>query len=722
MEKLKFLKHKRGASKNNLYTDISHNDFLFNNVKFRKLFDNHPDIIFTLDVNGKVLNVNNSVKKIIGDITKDRIKRAEYLAKDYRHKRKKYFQQTLTGVAQNYKAAAYDKNGQIIDLDITYVPIFNTDMQVVGVYGNAKDVTIKHDYLTGLPNRRMFERKIDALIQSSKEWEKVFSVLYLDLDRFKIINDTLGNGIANKLLQQVSLRIKRLLHEPFLFARLDGDKFGIVLSDYQQSDLPETMAKAIIDSMKEPLFIDNYELYITTSIGITTFSNGDNPDELLKHVNAALKRAKEMGKNNYQIYSSSLKIESFKRYNLEKDLHKALEQNQLLLHFQPRVEASTGTIKSAEALIRWQHPVWGLVSPKEFIPIAEENGFIIEIGDWVFKQVCHYIKEWKQNQLKVVPISINISAQRFLKSDWIKIVNDTLKETGTDPKLIEIEITETTLIQHEKEVSLAIRCLKELGIKVALDDFGTGYSSLSYLTRYPLDTIKIDQSFISNITKNNSDEVIVKATILMAKGLEKNVVAEGVETVEQLSFLKQHGCSEIQGYLFSKPVPEKQFQSLLTKSLLHPIYNSHNPVEIMNRRKYYRIKLTFPLSSKITIISINRKMIELGKTEALIEDIGPGGNSFLSVIDLPVRPDITFQLETKIMNQNITLNGMIVWKQEVDGIFQYGLKYLIDENDRGNLVKLLNNFSVQMRNNSLVPNCSFVTNEKINYLKKMYSN
>lgn len=431
---------------------------------------------------------------------------------------------------------------------------------------DEKKIIINHDYLTGLPNRRMFEHKIESLIQSSKGKADFFSVMYLDLDRFKYINDTLGNGIANKLIQQFSSRIKRLIPETYLFARIEGDNFGIVVSDYQQSERPVALAKEILESMKNPFFVDGYELYITTSVGISSFTNGDNLDDLLKHVNAALKRAKEIGRNNYQVYSPSLKVASYKLYNLENDLHKAIEKNQFLLHFQPRVNVSTGEMISAEALLRWQHPEWGLVSPGDFIPLAEENGFIIEICDWVLNQVCQFLKEWKQSHLKVIPISINISAQRFLKSNWLPFLNETLKKTDTDPTHLEIEITETTLIRHEKEVSSAIHFLKDLGIKIALDDFGTGYSSLAYLTRYPIDTIKIDQSFISNLAKINSDEVIVKAIILMAKGLAKNVVAEGVETMEQLSFLKQHGCNEVQGYLFSKPVPENQFQSLLEKN------------------------------------------------------------------------------------------------------------------------------------------------------------
>ena len=337
--------------------------------------------------------------------------------------------------------------------------------------------------------------------------------------------------------------------------------------------------------------IEDFELYITASIGISAYpSNGTTVDEIIKNADAALYRAKGSGKNNYQIYSSTINITSFKQYELERDLRKSIENSQLLLHFQPRVDTLTGKIVSAEALVRWEHPEWGLVSPSEFIPLAEETGFINEISDWVLKQVCSYLSEWIQKELSVVPISINVTADRFLRNDWKSTLLNTLKETDVDPALIELEITETTLIQHEKTVESAFQYLKELGIKIALDDFGTGYSSLSHIKDFSIDTIKIDQSFISQITKTPNVEVIIKSIIFMAKGLNMNIVAEGVETNAQLNFLKQQECHEIQGYIFSKPVPDKKFQSLLKKVILKPIHKSEN-LKIQERRNFYRIYL-----------------------------------------------------------------------------------------------------------------------------------
>jgi diguanylate cyclase (GGDEF)-like protein len=430
-----------------------------------------------------------------------------------------------------------------------------------------------HDDISELPNRRMFDKKVKSLIESSNNNKQIFTFLKLNIDRFKNINTSLGHRIANNLLKQFGERIKNLLPESSLLARISGDYFGILLWDYHQSDAPEALAKSVIESMKQPFFVGDYELFVTTSIGISTFpSNGENIVELEKCAELALSHAKEIGINNYQLYSPSLAIKSNKLYSLEKDLRKAIENEELILHFQPRVEPNTEKIVGAEALIRWEHPVMGLVSPNEFIPLAEEIGFIDTIGDWVIKQVCQSINKWKKKGVKIVPISINISAQRFLKSDWKKFIHIILEETNMNPSMLELEITETTLIRHEEAVYSAIQFLKELGIKIALDDFGTGYSSLTHLRQYPIDTIKIDKSFIDNITKEESEAVIAKSILYLSKGLNINVVAEGVETIEQLTFLKEHECKEIQGYIFSKPVSEKEFLRLLNIIQLKPTY------------------------------------------------------------------------------------------------------------------------------------------------------
>ncbi len=640
-------------------------------------------------------------------------------------------QKKLKGENLYHQYRIIHRNGDVVWVQDQTLPVLNKHGEVIRFDGIISNITDQkeyekriqylafHDYLTKLPNRMLFENKINELITNSSHSEKHFSILYIDLDRFRNINESLGHQVGDKLLYEFSQRVNMLLNKNSLFARLGGDEFGIILWDYEDLDYSINAAKLIIDCLESPFLIGDFELLITTSVGISTFpENGSTIEELIKNADAALYRAKANGKNSYQIYSSSLNINSFKQFYLERDLRKSIENNQLVVYFQPRVDSRTGKIVSAEALVRWEHPVWGLVSPVEFIPLAEETGYIIEIGDWVLDQVCQTITKWKQQNLEVVPISVNMSAQRFLKSDWKEKLSTILQKNSIDPSFIEIEITETTMIKHEEAVKLALIYIKSLGIKIALDDFGTGYSSITYLKDYPIDTIKIDQSFTKHIAKTNNVETIIKSLIFMAKGLNMNVVAEGVESIEQLSFLRQQECQEIQGYIFSKPVPEKTFRNLLKKMILKPTFNS-NTAAFPNRRRYYRINLLFPLSSQMTLTHMLGNRVELGSTEVLIEDIGPGGIRFLSTIHLPVRPDITYQFKTMIMGDVVTLSGNVVWKEEVKDIFQYGIKFSIDEIQRDNLVKYLNQFSTQLRNNPFVPNCNFVKDEKISYLKKI---
>lgn len=706
--------------------------------QIQHIFDNLEVGIWSLDVKkGKYNLVSKGIEAITGYSPSDLGNRITWDSlihpddyTEYHHNQQK----KLKGENLFHQYRIIHRNGDIVWIQDQTLPVLNQKGEVIRIDGIISNITEQkefekkiqylafHDSLTKLPNRMLFENKIKELMAASKQVNKHFSILYIDLDRFRNINESLGHQIGDKLLFEFSQRVNMLLNKNTLFARLGGDEFGIILWDYEESDYPIKAAKLIIDCLDVPFNIEDFELLITTSVGISTSpENGKTIEELIKNADAALYRAKASGKNTYQIYSSSLSINSFKQFYLERDLRKSIENNQLVVYFQPRVNSGTGKIVSAEALVRWEHPVWGLVSPLEFIPLAEETGYINEIGDWVLDQVCQNITNWKQQNLEVVPISVNISAQRFLKSDWKARLGTILEKNNTDPSLIEFEITETTMIKHEEAVKLALQYMKSIGFKIALDDFGTGYSSITYLKDYPIDTIKIDQSFTKHIAKTNNVETIIKSLIFMAKGLDMNVVAEGVETIEQLSFLRQQECQEIQGYIFSKPVPEETFRNLLRKMILKPTFNSET-AKFPNRRRYYRINLLFPLSSQMTLTTILGNKVELGNTEILIEDIGPGGLRLLSTIQLPVRPDISYQFKTKIMGEIITLNGHVVWKEEVKGIFQYGLKFSMDETQRDALVKFLNHFSLQLRNNPFVPNCDFVKEEKISYLLRATPN
>lgn len=613
---------------------------------------------------------------------------------------------------QDQALPVFDENGVLIRLDGIFTDITE--------YREAEEV-IKHlayyDYLTNIPNRRMFDEKTVSFIEESTANNTHFFLLNMDLDAFKNINSSLGNSIGDQLLQGFVQRVQSILKQPAFFARIGSDEFSILLEDTSISEYPVKLANEIISQLQQPFFIDRYELYITASIGISSFpSNGKTSEELQKNANAALFRAKENGKNNFQIYSSSLNIESYKLFTMERDLRKAIKNNEFFLYFQPKVHASTNKIVGAEALIRWKHPDWGMVSPKDFISIAEENGFIIEIGEWVLKQACQYLKQWEKSNFPLVPISVNISPKSFLRKDWPDSVVNIIKEMKVNPSLLEFEITETTLLHHNDIVQSSVEFLKKVGIKVSLDDFGTGYSSLTHLERYPIDTIKIDKSFIGK-DLNERSAMIIKSTLFLAKGLKMTVVAEGVETIEQLEFLQQQGCDEIQGYLFSKPVAEPEFRELLQAGFLTPASSNHLE-KVSNRRKYYRINLKFPLSAQMTLTSIKGRKVELGSTEILIQDIGFGGIKVLSTLDLPVRSDFNLQFEILIMHQTIMVNGVIVWKQEDNELYQYGIQFILDKEEREQVMDTLNLFSSELRKTPLVDGCNFIQGDERTYLNK----
>ncbi|WP_228027747.1 sensor domain-containing protein [Bacillus fonticola] len=620
------------------------------------------------------------------------------------------------------------KSGELRWVQDRTLPVHDVSGNLIRIDGIITDITEQknieeqmtyfayHDYLTDLPNRRMFDEKIEELLTS----EQPFAMMYLDLDRFTTINNALAHSIGDKVLRQFGERMTKLLDHSSLFARMGGDEFAILIWNIRDKNKPINLARTIIDRMKTPFTIDDFDIYLTTSVGISLFpEDGKTKKDLVKHADAALYRAKENGKNNYQIFSASLNIESYKSFVLERDLRKALQKEQFILHFQPRVNAITGEVITAEALIRWNHPEWGLISPNEFIPLAEENGFIVEVGDWVVKQVCRCISSWKNQGHQVVPISINVSAQSFLTKDWVASIIQAVQKDQVDPQLLEFEITESVLIEHEEVVFDAIHTLQEMGVRFALDDFGTGYSSLTYLRKFPIDTIKMDRSFIQNSTEFERDKKIITAIIFLAKSLDMRVVAEGVETIEQFTFLRQQKCDEIQGYLFSKPVDEREFQRLLAQGILYP-GKRHQDIEVhVERRKYERISLPFPLGAGMSLLSIHNKKVELGQTNVLLENICPKGVKFLSTIDLPVRPDLILQFETLIMGKNVLLKGHPIWKHDSKDLFLYGVELMTTEGERADLEELLNEFSHQIEMAPLVPESNFVQIGRVDYFKKM---
>ncbi|WP_100371719.1 EAL domain-containing protein [Bacillus sp. FJAT-45037] len=457
-------------------------------------------------------------------------------------------------------------------IDDQTIPIFNDDGELIHLNGISSDITqqkqyeqrlqfiTEHDYLTGLPNRSHFE----ANLQSNLKSEPVF-VLYLAIDRFSQINDTLGHHVGDCIIKALASRLTKLTADGTFVARINGDEFAIFI--HATLSATQELAEAIIQESKKPLLINEYEVLLTTRIGISSYpADGKKSNQLLHLAYIAMQRVKRTHRSDYQFYTPSMNLESYKTFQLEKDLRQAISEQQLHLHYQPKVEADDGTISGAEALLRWQHPDWGNVSPAQFIPLAEENGLIFEIGDWVIDTVCAQIRTWLEAGVPIVPISINVSPKRLMRSKFKDYVQECMEKHHVPAELIELEITESSVL-HQDVALKEMNDLRELGVTFSLDDFGTGYSSLSYLMKYNLDTIKIDKQLVQQIDEDIKAQAIVKSVIYLAKELQMDVVIEGVETISQLQFFGQLSSSlKIQGFIFSKPVPPEKLQSMLIQS------------------------------------------------------------------------------------------------------------------------------------------------------------
>ncbi|CAK0780845.1 two-component system, sensor histidine kinase and response regulator [Gammaproteobacteria bacterium] len=420
-----------------------------------------------------------------------------------------------------------------------------------------------NDTLTGLANRLMFMDHLERRLAHAKNNDQQLAVLFLDLDRFKFVNDTMGHDVGDRLLVSVARRIKHCVRSVDCVARFGGDEFTISLEELTNPSAAVVAAQKVCRALTTPFNINGQELFVSTSIGISIFpDDGTEVSTLLKHADTAMYRAK---KNNtgYAFYEPEMESSLSAHLQTENALRHALERNELVVFYQPKVEVATWALSGMEALIRWQHPQWGLVSPAEFIPIAEDTGLILPIGEWVLRAACAQLKSWQDAGLSVFPVAVNLSSLQIKQPDLVAIVADTLAETGIDPKMLELEITESVLMEQAKETLTTLHKLKEIGVTLAIDDFGTGYSSLSYLKRFPVDTLKIDRAFVRDVHTSQDDASIVTSIIALAHSLRRTVVAEGVETVQQREFLVGAGCDYIQGYLLAEPLPPELFESWL---------------------------------------------------------------------------------------------------------------------------------------------------------------
>lgn len=538
---------------------------------YKSLYENSQDGIVSVDLQYRVTSHNTNALKITGFSSKQVMHQlistlSGIIVYEDQERVKQMFQRSFAGETLNHETAIIREDGMRIELNVAHVPVV-VDGEVVGSYIIFKDITAEkraqmkvnhlafHDELTGLPNRRKFNQAIAETIEQSSTSDSHFAVMVLDIDRFKIINDSLGHMVGDQFLQEVSGRIQQAIEgQDVMLARMGGDEFTLLCRNYETQDTIKRLAEQIISCIQAPYRLKDSDFYVSASIGIALFpSHGQDAVQLLKNADTAMYEVKKKGKNDYQFFTGELDRVLQEKIELEGDLRKAIERGELLLHYQPQIRTEDRAMIGMEALVRWQHPTRGLLSPGVFIPLAEETGLIYEMGTWVLREACKQMRMWHVQGGPLIPISVNLSSQQFHQPKLADYIMAILQETGLEPKYLELEITESMMMDAALSSSI-LNQLNEYGIRISLDDFGTGYSSLSYLKMFPIQKVKIDRSFIRDITNNSDDRAIVSTIIAMAMHLNMEVIAEGIETKDQLDILTDNSCRKIQGYYFSKPL------------------------------------------------------------------------------------------------------------------------------------------------------------------------
>jgi diguanylate cyclase (GGDEF)-like protein/PAS domain S-box-containing protein len=548
--------------------------------RYRGLFDNALEGIFRTTMAGRYLGANPALANIYGfDSPEELIASLQNIGSQLYvdPQRRSEFMRIITsrGSISGFESQVYRKNGDVIWISENARVITDDNGALQGYEGTVEDITDRKLYqsrieqqanfdpLTGLANRSLLQDRLRQAILTAASFSTRLAVAFLDLDGFKFINDSLGHHIGDELLKTMAARFRACVHERDTVARLGGDEFVLLLNSSGSADEVRAVLERLLNTVTQPWMTEHGEYQITCSIGVALYpDDGADAQTLLKHADSAMYRAKDSGRNNFQFFTRELNTLMTERLELEGKLRRALERNQFQLYYQPRVDLASGRILGGEALIRWQIPGEQLILPERFISLAEETGLITPIGKWVLHTACAQNKAWQDLGLPPIVVSVNVSARQFRANNFVRSVAETLRETGLDPRYLEIELTESVMHDAPQLVAM-LGELKRIGVQVAIDDFGTGYSSLSSLKRFPVDRLKVDRSFVEHIAIDPDDAAIVRTIIALGRNLGLKVVAEGVETAEQLQFLREHACDEVQGYFFSRPIAAQTFENLL---------------------------------------------------------------------------------------------------------------------------------------------------------------
>ncbi len=550
--------------------------------RYRNIVENAVEGIFQTTPQGRYLSINPALARIYGydkpeemigaylDIGRqlyvDPARRLEFMRLIH-----------LNGVVSNFESEVYRKNGEIIWISENAREVRDGSGNLLYFEGTVEDITERktyetrlthqatHDTLTGLPNRALFRDRLQQAVRYAERERAKVSIVFIDLDNFKYINDSLGHEAGDALIRIMAQRLKSCVRDSDTVARLGGDEFVLLLQGAPFDDERVSIAMSrILSEVRKPVDVRGRELTVTCSIGISVCpEDGNDVDALLKHADAAMYQAKQAGRDNFQFFTSSINQRVLDRMDLEHRLRGALERSEFLLHYQPKLDLRSGMVVGTEALIRWRAPQQGLVSPSRFIPLAEETGLIEPIGEWVLETACRQAQLWRERGFRPLTVAVNVSPRQFRDAGLPQLVENILKKTGVTPSMIELEITETCLAHDSEKFIATLKTLKGLGVQIAIDDFGVGYSSMAYLKSFPVDRLKVDQTFAKNLATSEKDRSIYKAIVSLGHNLGLRVVAEGVETSEQYYLLRDIGCDEVQGFFFSMPVPADDFERLI---------------------------------------------------------------------------------------------------------------------------------------------------------------
>ncbi|HLM79309.1 MAG TPA: EAL domain-containing protein [Terriglobales bacterium] len=539
--------------------------------QYRTIFEENSIGICNSTSDRRFLSVNPAFARMFGYESPEemlaRVLNARQLYVDAKRRREIGRQLREQGKCEDREFQGYRKDGSTIWIRASVRAVHNADGSVLYYVGAAENITehkcleervqflAYYDALTGLPNRTLLQDRLTKALASARRQKDKLAILFLDLDRFKDINDSLGHSVGDLLLQEVAERLKRWAREQDTVARIGGDEFLIVLTRIKDIADAAVAAERLMDKMTAEFVVEGHPLTVNCSLGISIFpEHGADGEALIKNADAAMYSAKDYGRNNFQFFSADMNAQVVERLALESGLRLALDKKELFLVYQPQMDIATGRITGLEALLRWQHPELGLVPPDKFIRIAENSGLVMPIGEWVLRTACSQAWKWQDEGLPAVPVAVNVSAVQFRQEGFCELILRVLHETGLAPQYLELELTESLLLSNAHVTFPVLQDLRAMGLKLAIDDFGTGYSSLSYLKQFPVGKLKIDRSFIRDVAVNPDDAAITTAIISMAKSLSLKVIAEGAEDEAQMSFLRAHQCDEIQGYYFSKPL------------------------------------------------------------------------------------------------------------------------------------------------------------------------